>query len=311
MKPRLCLKTRSGVERPFSRLAASGCIDDRTNPPSADFAVFARRKNGSRLGRRRGFQTEPSVAALSLCLLPLFACACRFERQPTLKGSGTIAQETRSLADFTKVSIWGTGDIQITQGQEESLGIACDDNFMEAIESRIEGGTLYIGPKRVILKPTQTIKYNLQLKELKALQCSGALSIHTASLTCSDLHVTANGVCSLDIENLQAESITTTANGASKVTIASGKAKEQIITLNGAGQYQTPNLDTNDLTITINGTGQATLWATQSLKASLHGAGNISYYGSPRVSQSVAGVGRIKSLGEKEISSQNSGSRTH
>lgn len=239
------------------------------------------------------------VTALALSISLCFTCACRFERQPTLKGSGTIAQETRTLADFSKVSIWGTGEVRVTQGQGESLEITCDNNFMDVLETRVEGDTLYIGPKRVILKPTQTIEYNLQLKELKALQCSGALSIHAASLTCSDLHVTANGVCSLNIDYLQADSVKTTANGASKVTIASGQAKEQIITLNGAGQYQTPNLDTNDLTITINGTGQATLWATQTLEASLHGAGSISYYGSPRVSQSVAGVGRIKSLGER------------
>ena len=54
---RLCWKTLSGFERPFFHLAASGCIDDRTN--IACFAVFARRKNRSLSGRRRGFQTEP------------------------------------------------------------------------------------------------------------------------------------------------------------------------------------------------------------------------------------------------------------
>ena len=42
---RLCRKTRSGFERLIFRLTASGSIDDTTNPPSADFAVFARRKN--------------------------------------------------------------------------------------------------------------------------------------------------------------------------------------------------------------------------------------------------------------------------
>ena len=53
--PGLCLKTQS--EQPFSRLAASGCIDDKTN--IACFAVFARRKIRSLSGRRRGLQTEP------------------------------------------------------------------------------------------------------------------------------------------------------------------------------------------------------------------------------------------------------------
>jgi len=50
-----CRRIRSGFERPFSRLAASGCIDDRTN--IACFAVFAKRKNGSLSGRRRNSPT--------------------------------------------------------------------------------------------------------------------------------------------------------------------------------------------------------------------------------------------------------------
>jgi hypothetical protein len=51
-----CRGTRSGFERPFFRLAASGCIDDKTN--IACFAVFARRKNDSLSGRRRNSPTD-------------------------------------------------------------------------------------------------------------------------------------------------------------------------------------------------------------------------------------------------------------
>ena len=53
----LCLNTRSGFERLFFRLAASGSIDDKTN--IACFAVFASRKNLLLSGRRRSFQKEP------------------------------------------------------------------------------------------------------------------------------------------------------------------------------------------------------------------------------------------------------------
>jgi len=51
-----CRRIRSGFERPFFRLAASGCIDDKTN--IACFAVFARRKNCSLSGRRRNSPTD-------------------------------------------------------------------------------------------------------------------------------------------------------------------------------------------------------------------------------------------------------------
>jgi len=54
---RLYRKTRSGSERPFFCLPASGSIDDKTN--IACFAVFARQKNSSLSGLRRSFPTEP------------------------------------------------------------------------------------------------------------------------------------------------------------------------------------------------------------------------------------------------------------
>ena len=56
---RLCLKTRSGFERPFFHLAASGCIDDRTN--IACFAVFARRKQRLPLSETR-LRQQPKTA---------------------------------------------------------------------------------------------------------------------------------------------------------------------------------------------------------------------------------------------------------
>jgi hypothetical protein len=54
-----CRRTRSGFERPFFRLAASGCIDDKTN--IACFAVFASRKNCSLSGRRRSSPTDSQL----------------------------------------------------------------------------------------------------------------------------------------------------------------------------------------------------------------------------------------------------------
>ena len=62
----LCRNTRSGFERPFSRLSAPGGIDDRTDISCFEFPTlalgtsFARRKNCSLSGRRASFPTEPS-----------------------------------------------------------------------------------------------------------------------------------------------------------------------------------------------------------------------------------------------------------
>jgi hypothetical protein len=66
LKHRLCRTSRPGFERPFSRLAASGSIDDKTN--IACFTVFARRKKCPLSGRRWTLPTEPGVCVLLLLL---------------------------------------------------------------------------------------------------------------------------------------------------------------------------------------------------------------------------------------------------
>jgi len=53
-----CLRKAAAVVR----LAASGCIDDKTN--IACFAVFARQKNGSLSGRRRNSPTNSYSASI-------------------------------------------------------------------------------------------------------------------------------------------------------------------------------------------------------------------------------------------------------
>ncbi len=63
----------------------------------------------------------------------------------TVKGSGNIIKDSRSVAGFDKVSISGSGFLLITQGDEESLAIECDDNIASYIRSSVKDGTLNIG----------------------------------------------------------------------------------------------------------------------------------------------------------------------
>ncbi len=69
---RPCLKTRSNVERPFSRLTASGCIDPEVYRDQASLFLPGE-QNGSLWGRPRAFQEEPGMkpGALALCILLL------------------------------------------------------------------------------------------------------------------------------------------------------------------------------------------------------------------------------------------------
>ena len=87
---RLCRKTRSGFKRPFFRLPASGCIDDRTN--IACFAVFARQKNA----RPRA---DDGVFRQSLAGMPL---TLRSERCAASRSGDSLCQDCYRHANLRR-----------------------------------------------------------------------------------------------------------------------------------------------------------------------------------------------------------------
>ena len=77
-----------------------------------------------------------------LCVLAFsFSTACLVS---TVRGSGNVISETRSVANFENVSLSGIGTLYIIEGDEESLEIEAEDNLLEHIETEVRGRTLEI-----------------------------------------------------------------------------------------------------------------------------------------------------------------------
>ena len=147
---RLCRKTRSGFEGPFFlnccifwrikaaavvHLAASGSIDDRAN--IACFAVFARWKNCSLSGRRRGFPTEPRasrpgttlielVVAISLMVLVMGAVlpliSSMRKSWDTAQNSADAVQNGRVLIDHLNLNLSQAVKITEVSPASQTLG---------------------------------------------------------------------------------------------------------------------------------------------------------------------------------------------
>jgi len=61
-------------------------------------------------------------------------------------GSATTISEARTVSQFDKVSVSGSGQLLISQGQEQALTIETDDNLLPFIKSEVINGHLRIGP---------------------------------------------------------------------------------------------------------------------------------------------------------------------
>jgi hypothetical protein len=239
------------------------------------------------------------LRVVTAMLLALALAGCRIS---VTRGSGKMATETREVSGFNAVELSWLGDLAITQGPTESLTIEADDNILPLITSKVEGGTLVIGLEGGLgsnqVVPTRVVKYSLGVKDLSAVDLSGAGNISAPSIRADQLRVGLSGAGNVSLDQILATRLEVRSSGAGKITVG-GQADTEAVVLSGLGAYEAGGLRASDVSVTISGAGGATVWAESTLDAIISGAGGVSYYGSPLVTKTISGLGSLRPLGAK------------
>ncbi len=96
-----------------------------------------------------------------LLVLSLIVMACSLPVIKVVKGSGTLATESREISDLTAVHLDGAVKMVITQGESTSLTVGAEDNLISSLQSTVDGDTpkLYYQDNiwQKTLLPTETI----------------------------------------------------------------------------------------------------------------------------------------------------------
>lgn len=219
-----------------------------------------------------------------------------------IKGSGNVITEPRNVRDFKRVSLSGSGQLIITQGNEESLTVEAEDNIMPRIKSGVKGETLSLGYepdswwKRV--RPTRPITFKLRVIDITEANLSGSGRISASNIKTKDLEIDISGSGNAVIDRLVAEGLAVKLSGSGKFTL-SGRVKKQEIRISGSGKYQAPELESQTARIRISGSGKALVRASQRLDVKISGSAKVSYYGNPRLTTDISGSGSVKSLGNR------------
>jgi hypothetical protein len=240
-------------------------------------------------------KTSKFAGLLAIVIFPFIACGFG-----VVRGSGDLVTESRSVNNFDRVDLSGSGEVVITQSGEESLTVETDDNIMQYVTTEVRDGTLYLGLDSQgiqSISPSQ-LKFTLTVKDLTGMKVSGSGGISAASLGTDRLDVKVSGSGDARVDSLTAEKVEVRISGDGGVELA-GEVTGQDIDISGSGQYRAGNLQSETVKIKISGSGDATVWAIESLDAHVSGSGSVNYYGSPQTSFSGSGSGEINGLGEK------------
>ena len=211
----------------------------------------------------------------------------------TIRGSGNIKTESRSVSGFTAVDLSGSGHLTIEQTGTESLTIEAEDNILPLLTSDVSNGTLRLGVKdNTNVLTTKTINYRLTVRDLNNLIVSGSGEATAASITAGKFTITLSGSGEVTAASITASQFTVILSGSGKVTLG-GTADSQAITISGSGHYDAAKLASKSAIIDISGSGTAVVMPSDTLDATIGGSGSVEYIGNPTVNQNITGLGSI------------------
>lgn len=215
-------------------------------------------------------------------------------------GSGKVDTVVREVSGFTSVLIEYPAEVVITQGEQESVTIEADDNFIPQLATRLSGQRLMIRnderdwTRRV--KPSRVVKITISTSNLQGLDFASAGSVQLKGIQTESLSIDLSGAGDITLSELNAQRLEVDLSGVGNIS-ASGSAGDVAVKINGMGSFYGDKLVSQQANLKINGAGNANLQVQDQLIAQINGAGSIGYYGSPQVTRSINGAGSVDQLG--------------
>ncbi len=189
-----------------------------------------------------------------------------------IHGSGIIKDEQRSIQPFDCIDVSGAYDVEIICGEKPDLTIRGDDNLIPLVKTVVKDNTLHIWSKKSI-SPRRKIKIEITTDNLTNISCSGANRILASNINNHEFEIEVSGACSIKLEG------TTSLLG---------------INLSGASSINTEHLKAEKVSVDLSGASNATVYASDELRAEISGVGSVNYYGNPKsINKRISGLGSI------------------
>lgn len=223
-------------------------------------------------------------------MVPLAAAA--------ISGSGVVATESRTVADFQALSLQASVDLKIRQGDRESIEVRAENNLLPLLETVVETGAkgraLVVRWKRgESIRTSKGVIVVVTVVKLESIAIEGAGDVLVEGLTTPILSLTIAGSGDAQLKGLRTDELTVRVAGSGDV-VAAGAASRVRISIAGSGDVSTTALAADEVNVSIAGSGDAAVQANKHLTASVAGSGEIVYVGSPTIKKSVIGSGSVR-----------------
>ena len=204
-----------------------------------------------------------------------------------IEGSGNVITKDVAVESFDELTANGVFNLQLSQGDKESVKIEAEDNLMDLFTVENDGSALTISMKKdVSINSRKKMTVYVTFKTLKKMNLSmvGGTSSDD-KLKFSELKLKNQSVGSVNLNmTLQTLHLENESVGTLKLA---GSADNAVIKSNSVGSVQAGDFVVQKMEIDNNGVGSATVNAEKELKVSDSFLGRVNNKGNATVKKRI------------------------
>ncbi len=154
-----------------------------------------------------------------------------------IKGNGNTITQTRQTADYDKVSVSGSFDVQLVQGKEGDIILKGEENLLEYIEVAVKNNVLVLKVKDNINLSSswnKSISIEVPVTEIAAVKLSGSGDISSEiTLAARDFNAAVSGSGDISL-NIDATNLVVQVSGSGDMKLT-GSAQDLQVKISGSG----------------------------------------------------------------------------
>lgn len=235
--------------------------------------------------------------------------------------------KTYDIKDVTELEVYGGARLELVQGDKESLHAEAKADVIDRLDVDLTGHKLRLGVKNKsgngfhffnwFNQNIDNVTYHIQLKNLNALELSGAshatlsdwngksMVVHVsgagditfANLRVDDFWLELSGASNGRVQQLVNAKTKVELSGAANMDInAASSSKSLMVDASGASNFRGKLLTVAQAEVGASGASNIELQVTEFLKAGASGASNVHYLGQAKVERETSGASHVEPL---------------
>ncbi|MGB4843373.1 MAG: head GIN domain-containing protein [Ferruginibacter sp.] len=209
-------------------------------------------------------------------------------------GSGNIKSETRSISNFTEISVGSSFDVEVKIGPVTEVRVEADDNIIKYIETEVSGNTLKIRLEDNHAISNAHLNVYITMPALTAVRTSGSASVIVEDVITSKEKLSFKASSSSDIK-AEVDAPEVEAETSSSATInLSGKTRTYHASASSSSDIKSWDLLSENATAKASSSATIKLHASVSLDARASSSADVVYHGAASVSKSVSSSGSVE-----------------